>query len=583
MANVSELFSDTIDKTLVIDSDLRTIKIPSSMTNIGVESDDKVTRLQFRMPRYYNDIDLSEFTVRVNYMNANNEPDVYAATDIVVNEESITFSWLVGRFAVKYKGDVVFIVCLKKLTNDGVVDKEFNTTTTKLPVLVGLETEQAVVECKRDALAAVAYEAILLGLDNGLKGDPGYTPVKGTDYYTSNEREEFAEEVVNAAKGVYANAYKQTVSGEVIRVDDVSPIEHTVDIRVHGKNIARHTGSSVAVDSGGIHFAKNSDGTVTATGTAISTGYYLLQQSTEYKDQLPLPKGKYILSKAPAQGCRIVAGVREDESSGRVLHSVGYIDNLVFDINTDTARFDIILCVDTGATIDGVVFKPQLEEGATATDYTPYIDPSTVTLRRSGKAVFLTKEYELAKESAAWTSILMAKIKIGPGNYVASCRFNQVGTDKSTVCMSARDYNDYSITFGSVRSEAISGTFVLPFTVEEGSDGFQLFLYSNHSENVLLTDCIFSDIMVEVGTEATGYDAYAPEAYKPNADGTVENVYSLSPTMSLFTDTNGITIDLEYSRDNNAVIGDISSALDTLIAMQKNSIELLDHMSGGAS
>ena len=70
MATADELLStlDT-DKTLIIDKDLRTIIIPSSVKNLGVESDDDVLRLKFSMPRMYGDVDLSDFSIYINYMN----------------------------------------------------------------------------------------------------------------------------------------------------------------------------------------------------------------------------------------------------------------------------------------------------------------------------------------------------------------------------------------------------------------------------------------------------------------------------------------------------------------------------------
>lgn len=71
MATADELLStlDT-DKTLIIDKDLRIITIPSSVKNLGVESDDDVLRLKFSMPRMYGDVDLSDFSIYINYMNA---------------------------------------------------------------------------------------------------------------------------------------------------------------------------------------------------------------------------------------------------------------------------------------------------------------------------------------------------------------------------------------------------------------------------------------------------------------------------------------------------------------------------------
>ena len=147
MATADELLStlDT-DKTLIIDKDLRIITIPSSVKNLGVESDDDVLRLKFSMPRMYGDVDLSDFSIYINYMNAKNIGDVYVVDDKTIADDTITFSWLVGRVALAYKGNVRFIVCMKKHDNDSNIIQEYNTTIASLPVLEGLETGETIVQ-----------------------------------------------------------------------------------------------------------------------------------------------------------------------------------------------------------------------------------------------------------------------------------------------------------------------------------------------------------------------------------------------------------------------------------------------------
>ena len=143
------------DKTLVIDNDLRTITIPPSVKNLGVESDAGVLRLQFKMPSTCGNIDLSAFDIRINYMNAKGTGDVYRVEDAVAENGAITFSWLVGRSAAAYKGAVRFIVCLKKTDIAGKVTEEFNTTLATLPVLEGLETTEQVEQDNPDVIEAI--------------------------------------------------------------------------------------------------------------------------------------------------------------------------------------------------------------------------------------------------------------------------------------------------------------------------------------------------------------------------------------------------------------------------------------------
>ena len=153
MATADELLStlDT-DKTLIIDKDLRTIIIPSSVKNLGVESDDDVLRLKFSMPRMYGDVDLSDFSIYINYMNAKNTGDVYVVDDKTISDDTITFSWLVGRVALAYKGNVRFIVCMKKHDDNSNVIQEYNTTIASLPVLEGLETGETVIQQNPDII-----------------------------------------------------------------------------------------------------------------------------------------------------------------------------------------------------------------------------------------------------------------------------------------------------------------------------------------------------------------------------------------------------------------------------------------------
>lgn len=143
------------DEVITIDNDLRTIIIPASITLLGVVSDENVQTLHFQMPKTYKGLDLSEFAIRINYMNANNVGDTYAVDDSEISGENIVFTWTVGRVACMYKGNTKFIVCLKKKDASGNVLKEFNTSLASLPVLEGLETTEAVVAENPDIIEQI--------------------------------------------------------------------------------------------------------------------------------------------------------------------------------------------------------------------------------------------------------------------------------------------------------------------------------------------------------------------------------------------------------------------------------------------
>ena len=153
MATADELLSSEVcDKVLTVDLDNRVIVIPKSVTCIGVESDDAVEFLHFRVPRNYCNVDLSEFAIRINYLNAKGGGDMYEVNNAVVSDNLIEFDWIVGRNAVTYKGNVTFNLCLKDVNEAGEVVREFNTTTATLPVLPGLETGEMIIQEHADIL-----------------------------------------------------------------------------------------------------------------------------------------------------------------------------------------------------------------------------------------------------------------------------------------------------------------------------------------------------------------------------------------------------------------------------------------------
>lgn len=148
--------------TLVIDHYTREIRIPKGITTLGVEYDDDVLRLNFKIPRYLGTVDLYNFSIRINYINANGDDDVYKVTDKAVVGDNITFSWLVGPTAVAYKGNTRFNVCMVITDSNSTIKQEYNTAPASLPVKEGLECSERVVSEYTDILEQ--WERRLFGI-----------------------------------------------------------------------------------------------------------------------------------------------------------------------------------------------------------------------------------------------------------------------------------------------------------------------------------------------------------------------------------------------------------------------------------
>ena len=64
------------NKRYKIDLDTRTVKMPAGEV-IGVYHDKDVNRLTFEVPATYKGIDLTEYQISINYVNEEEQKDVY--------------------------------------------------------------------------------------------------------------------------------------------------------------------------------------------------------------------------------------------------------------------------------------------------------------------------------------------------------------------------------------------------------------------------------------------------------------------------------------------------------------------------
>lgn len=217
---LAQITNDNQDKC-VIDKNLRTIAIPASITLAGVESDDDVNHIPFEMPRYYGAIDLSEFVITINYVNAHAQGDRYLVLDPVVEDDKIYFEWIVGRRACMYIGNVRFIVCLRKFKDD-VVDQEFNTTIASLPVLEGLEPDMSGdVEEQRDYIIQVLEElAQTVTVVNNYKTDASTSASNA-----SSSASQAAQSATDAASSAAAAAESARQASHGGIAFDIEPVE----------------------------------------------------------------------------------------------------------------------------------------------------------------------------------------------------------------------------------------------------------------------------------------------------------------------------------------------------------------------
>ena len=164
MSTIDEVLAaaEVVDAVCVIDGETRIISVPAEYKELGVESDEKVTRVKFQCPKIVGDnIDLTEYNLYINYRNAGNKLNSYLVEDVTVTGDTINFSWLLSRHVTESPGTISYIVCAKKSDDTGVIN-EWNTKVATGIVGIGLEATEEIEEQNIDAIEQILRSIVEL-------------------------------------------------------------------------------------------------------------------------------------------------------------------------------------------------------------------------------------------------------------------------------------------------------------------------------------------------------------------------------------------------------------------------------------
>lgn len=152
MADIEDVTQQNL-YTYTVDTDFRTIKIPDNNDIFGVVGDICINRVKFEIPRYCSGYDLSEFTARIDYVNANGDPNYYEATEIKSKDDyTISFVWEFASDVTAYAGNVIFGLKMFKLEGSTIL-RRFKTMVANGVVLDGMDVESYVdPETQKDLL-----------------------------------------------------------------------------------------------------------------------------------------------------------------------------------------------------------------------------------------------------------------------------------------------------------------------------------------------------------------------------------------------------------------------------------------------
>jgi len=227
-----------------------------------------------------------------------------------------------------------------------------------------------------------------------------------TNKYSSADIPECINKVFEAGKlallkdSEYMNA---TESGTVIAVNDVSPIEHKLNVNLssdtitdfssvkvtqRGKNQVVYPYYERSKTANGITFTAKSDGSITANGTATALTDFNVFFNT---NTIFLKKGENLTLSGSKGGAnstyRLMAIVRLADGTEQYVSQYSAAKVLSFDQDVTITR--LTFRIASGTAMNEVVVRPQIEYGTVATPFELF-KSKTVTANADGTVEGLT-------------------------------------------------------------------------------------------------------------------------------------------------------------------------------------------------
>lgn len=172
------------------------------------------------------------------------------------------------------------------------------------------------------------------------------------------------------------------------------------EVEVTGKNLLQNK-AVMPYTLRGVTFTQNSDGSITANGTATN-GDVILPLWARNTNNVHLPSGQYTYKACPSGGSVNTFYCQLQATRDGSLYEFGsdYGEGVTANVlSTDVMQATIRIV--SGVTVNNVTFYPQLEKGSTATAYEPY-QSTTYTIdldgtRYGGTVDLVSGEMEVTK------------------------------------------------------------------------------------------------------------------------------------------------------------------------------------------
>ncbi len=387
--------------------------------------------------------------------------------------------------------------------------------------------------------------------------------------YSKDEASELLSK--KADKSEAANAIKGNAGGEIVAIDDVSPVEHNISVKLRSENLLPVPYYETSKELGGVTFTAQDDGGILLSGTPTEYTYLRLYNGAALEKEKPITvsltgeftNAVFDFVLLNASGIAIAAfSSTTGDGNVRTINTKDYPMATRWTLTIKREKND----VET----TGVVY-PKIEIGEVVTPYKPWVDVSGVKVTRCGDNLLPYPYYHTTRTSSGVTftdngdgSITLngtAEANNAAGFYfIRGIPFNF----KDGVTYYAPDFSDKGLSliilYFDENGTSVYGRNAVTWKKEYE---FQLIWLSVSKAGTTLTnEVIYPYLSVR---EDAKYEKYEGEVFEVDAETNTVEIPALYPTTTLFTDIDGAVIDAEYNKDLNRAFGDIDSALDAVL------------------
>ena len=282
---------------LEIDEYLRNILLPPEGLFLGVYGDIEVNKVLFLFPKYYNSIDMTEFTPIVNYVNANGDANYYECKEVKSSNGIAYFEWNITSDVTSHIGNVVFSVRLIKY-DDVKIIKEFNTKPSTGTVLKGLNVDDHITPEIQETLLEKLEKKLDLHIKEKLSDfDDHMTNAKSEVIKARDDTIHAAEEIKNTKIPTKTSELEN--DNHFLKADTEISWGRKADTTIGEQSVAL----GVNVEASGVNSHAEGSNTKASGSCSHAEGY-----STEARGMHSHVQGKYNVVDESNKYAHIVGG-----------------------------------------------------------------------------------------------------------------------------------------------------------------------------------------------------------------------------------------------------------------------------------